>query len=404
MRMGFILTVLALGSAWLSWRAGGWVGRLAFADAGLALGAVAAAQFLRAPGLLLKLSDGELSWWSWPLFWPYHLLSYASWGLYRLAPRGPLYHEILPGLVLGSRLGGRDARALCGTGPWAVLDLTSEFAESECLRRGRAYRSLPLLDHTAPSLDQLRDGVAFIEEHLRRGGVYVHCAVGHGRSATFVAACLLARGCASTPEQAVATLRSRRPGVRLNADQLEVLREFSAALGTDPRDEWFDVVGLQDEVLGRERRAEVHRRGLRHRAVHVLVFNARGDLFLQKRSMTKDTFPGAWDSSASGHVDAGESYDGCAVRELKEELGLAAETVPERLFKIDASALTGQEFVWVYRCRAEGPFTLHPEEIERGEWLSAQTITRRIQEQPEEYASAFRLIWGEVSQRGLLPG
>ena len=38
--------------------------------------------------------------------------------------------------------------------------------------------------------------------------------------------------------------------------------------------------------------------------------------------MTKDTFPGAWDSSSSGHVDSGEDYDDCAVRELREELGL----------------------------------------------------------------------------------
>jgi len=62
----------------------------------------------------------------------------------------------------------------------------------------------------------------------------------------------------------------------------------------------FDVVNDRDEVIGQERRPEVHRLGLRHRAAHVLVFNARGELFLQKRSMTKDTFPGAWDSSASG--------------------------------------------------------------------------------------------------------
>ena len=66
----------------------------------------------------------------------------------------------------------------------------------------------------------------------------------------------------------------------------------------------------------------MHREGLKHRAIHVLVFNARGEIFLQKRSMTKDTFPGAWDSSASGHLDSGEDYDACAVRELREEFGL----------------------------------------------------------------------------------
>ena len=85
-------------------------------------------------------------------------------------------------------------------------------------------------------------------------------------------------------------------------------------------EEIFDVVNERDEVIDHRPRSEVHRLGLRHRAVHVLVFNARGDVFLQKRSMLKDCFPGTWDSSASGHLDQGEAYDDCAVRELREEI------------------------------------------------------------------------------------
>ena len=57
-------------------------------------------------------------------------------------------------------------------------------------------------------------------------------------------------------------------------------------------EEIFDVVNEHDEVIGRERRSEVHRLGLMHRAVHVLVFNSRGEVFLQKRSMKKDRQPG----------------------------------------------------------------------------------------------------------------
>ncbi|MEY2408080.1 MAG: hypothetical protein QOF48_750, partial [Verrucomicrobiota bacterium] len=106
-------------------------------------------------------------------------------------------------------------------------------------------------------------------------------------------------------------------------------------------DEIFDVVNERDEVVGRAPRREVHQNGLRHRAVHVLVFNSRGEVFLQKRSMTKDTFPGAWDSSASGHLDCGEDYDACAIRELREELGVVLATAPRRLFKIDSCAETG---------------------------------------------------------------
>ena len=158
-------------------------------------------------------------------------------------------------------------------------------------------------------------------------------------------------------------------------------------------EEVFDVVNERDQVVGRNTRREVHACGLLHRAVHVLVFNSRGEIFLQKRSMKKDRQPGVWDSSSSGHVDSGEDYETCAVRELREEIGLTVEKAPERLFKIAACPETDQEFVWVYRCQAEGPFRLHPGEIERGGWFMPDKVTRWMTEKPEDFASAFRLIW-----------
>jgi isopentenyldiphosphate isomerase len=163
-------------------------------------------------------------------------------------------------------------------------------------------------------------------------------------------------------------------------------------------DEIFDVVNERDEVIGQAPRVEVHRRGLMHRAVHVLVFNAAGFVFLQKRSMTKDRQPGLWDSSASGHVDAGEDYDACAVRELREEIGLQLNTAPVRLFKLAAGAETDQEHVWAYRCEAEGPFRLQPEEIERGGWFALAEVTRWMAERPQEFASALLLIWKQVNR------
>jgi isopentenyl-diphosphate delta-isomerase type 1 len=164
-------------------------------------------------------------------------------------------------------------------------------------------------------------------------------------------------------------------------------------------DEIFDVVDERDEVIGRETRREVHRRGLRHRAVHVLIFNPRGEVFLQKRSMSKDTHPGVWDSSASGHLDCGEDYDACAIRELREEIGLDVSSCPERVLRIEACDDTGQEFVWVYRGEAEGPFTLHPEEIECGEWFAPDHVTCWIEERPQDFAPAFALIWKMLNQR-----
>lgn len=168
------------------------------------------------------------------------------------------------------------------------------------------------------------------------------------------------------------------------------------------REEWFDVVNARDEVVGRALRREVHGRGLLHRAVHVLVFNAAGQVFLQKRSMSKDMSPGLWDSSCSGHVDAGEDYDAAAQRELGEELGLRVAQPPRRWRRIEACAATSGEFTWIYRLVAEGPFVLHPEEIERGEWLAPREVSRRLAATPGDYCPAFTLIWSLVAAESVV--
>ena len=179
-------------------------------------------------------------------------------------------------------------------------------------------------------------------------------------------------------------------------------------------DEWFDVVNARDEVVGRATRREVHACGLLHRAVHVLVFDAAGRVFLQKRSMKKDLCPGLWDSSCSGHLDAGEDYDAAAARELAEEIGVrvAPSARPlrqgsppagqamslARWWRIDACEETAQEFCWVYRLRHDGPLILDPEEIERGEWLAPHEVTTRVAARPEDYCPAFKLIWRRAAQ------
>jgi isopentenyl-diphosphate delta-isomerase len=160
-----------------------------------------------------------------------------------------------------------------------------------------------------------------------------------------------------------------------------------------PATEYFDIVNDRDEVIGRAPRAEVHARRLLHRAVHILVFDRQGRLFLQKRSMSKDAEPGMWSTSCSGHVDSGETYDPAAQRELGEELGIFLPAPPERWFRIKACVETGWEFCWVYRLVHEGPFTLHPEEIEAGAWITLNELAVRLESQPRTFAISFRLVW-----------
>lgn len=166
-------------------------------------------------------------------------------------------------------------------------------------------------------------------------------------------------------------------------------------------DEWFDVVNERDEPIRRATRRDVHANGWWHRAVHILVFDAAGRVFLQKRSMLKDLSPGLWDSSCSGHLDAGEDYDAAAVRELGEEIGvrLAAGEVPARWFRIEACEPTGWEFVWVYRLRHDGPIEVDPKEIQYGEWVLPAEVTRRVTGRPEEFCPSFKLLWPMAAER-----
>jgi 16S rRNA (adenine1518-N6/adenine1519-N6)-dimethyltransferase len=155
--------------------------------------------------------------------------------------------------------------------------------------------------------------------------------------------------------------------------------------------ERFAVVDEADRVVGDATRAEVHGNNLLHRAVHILVFNLQGELFLQKRSRWKDRHPCLWDSSAAGHVGAGEDYDAAATRELKEELGLTAELT--RVAKLPASEKTGQEFIWLYRTEHEGPFELARREIEYGEFFPTDIVAEWIKARPDDFAPGFIECW-----------
>ena len=170
-------------------------------------------------------------------------------------------------------------------------------------------------------------------------------------------------------------------------------------MNTSPTEEFFDIVDQHDEVVGRAPRGQVHRERLPHRAIHVFVFNAEGKLFLQRRSMTKDTAPGKWVSSCSGHVDSGEDYDAAAARELGEEIGLTKLDDLQRVFKEVPCKQTGYEFVWVYLCHAEGPFVLDPVEVSEGQWIEIEHLENWLKERPRDFAWSFVHLWGVYRKR-----
>lgn len=160
-------------------------------------------------------------------------------------------------------------------------------------------------------------------------------------------------------------------------------------------DELFDVVDRDDRVIGQAPRREVHTQNLLHRATHVIVHDTQGKLFLQRRGLGKDTFPGCWDSSCSGHLDAGEDYLAAARRELGEEIGLHDEALILRpLLKLEACPETGHEFIQIHLLGPYGgPFELNPEEIIDTRWIAPAQLDVLMREQPDQFAGALRLLW-----------
>lgn len=142
--------------------------------------------------------------------------------------------------------------------------------------------------------------------------------------------------------------------------------------------ECFDLVDEEGRRTGRALRSECHGNpALLHQAVHVFVVNRNGEVFLQKRSETKDIQPGKWDTSVGGHVDAGESPDAAARREAREELGIR-NAEPEFLYAYIWRSDVESERIQTYRLRHDGPFTLHPVEISEGAFWSVDRIDQAI--------------------------
>jgi hypothetical protein len=214
------IVFLLVGAGLLGWSAGAAhpASRVAGISAGAAFALLGIGYLVSRPALLCKRASGRMHPVSYPLFWPYHLLSYASLVFFRLARVVP-FQEILPGLYLGGWLFPWERARLNNLGIASVLDLTCELGEAGFLRDVETYRCIPLLDGTAPTAAQLQSGIDFIRQQLPRGPVYVHCAMGHGRSATVVAGYLMATGAAATLPAAIDLIRARRPGIRLNPAQ-----------------------------------------------------------------------------------------------------------------------------------------------------------------------------------------
>jgi 8-oxo-dGTP pyrophosphatase MutT (NUDIX family) len=162
---------------------------------------------------------------------------------------------------------------------------------------------------------------------------------------------------------------------------------------SDPPDELVDVVDAQDRVLAVVTRREMREKGLRHRAVYLLVVSSAGALLVHRRSDAKDVMPGWWDTVAGGVVGAGESYDEAAERELAEELGISAPLEPlgSATYEDARAAVNGR----IYRVRHDGPFRFADGEITEAHWVAPAELPGLLQTRqwcPDSIAIALPLL------------
>ncbi len=204
---------------------GGWAWLLLWPAAASLLVSLAYGRFGVA---VFQKRAGRLSWAAVLLLWPYRVGAWWSsrWLTRHEAPAA----EVVPGLWLGRAPGPADHQRLPTA---AILDLTAEFGRPAAARH-QPYRSVPLLDLAVPTTGELAAAVAALDELCPCGPVLVHCALGYSRAAVVVAAWLLHRGRAATPEAAVAWVRAVRPQVVLSARHRAALQAYAAAYCPKP--------------------------------------------------------------------------------------------------------------------------------------------------------------------------
>jgi len=145
-------------------------------------------------------------------------------------------------------------------------------------------------------------------------------------------------------------------------------------------DELLEVVTERGEVIKTIPRSEIHGNpSLIHRVVHLLVFNNKGELILQKRSMNKDVAAGKWDTSVGGHVNPGETTEDAVRREAKEELGIM-DCKPSFLYLYIHSNPYETELVYTYSCVYDGMINFNTDEIDEVRRWSISEIKERLEE------------------------
>ena len=139
-------------------------------------------------------------------------------------------------------------------------------------------------------------------------------------------------------------------------------------------EECFDIVDREGKVCGKAPRSICHSRpGFLHQVVHLHVINSEDQIFLQKRSLTKQIQPGKWDTAMGGHVQSGENIESALKREAEEELGLDSFKSLALARYLWETAIES-ELVYMFVTRTDQPLRLNRQEIDEGKFWKIKKI------------------------------
>ena len=146
-------------------------------------------------------------------------------------------------------------------------------------------------------------------------------------------------------------------------------------------------VDKEDHVIGNRVKNDFYRTERIHRSSHLLLFNPKGELLLQRRAFKNKLYPGAYDFSVGGFVDAGESYRQAVDREMKEELGISVK--PWKLFKFFYGDEVNKAFKTVYTAIYDGEFSIQQEELDSIRWTAMEELKKELADHPEQFNPSF---------------
>jgi isopentenyl-diphosphate delta-isomerase len=153
------------------------------------------------------------------------------------------------------------------------------------------------------------------------------------------------------------------------------------------------LVDADDVAIGTAGKLDAHRRGLKHRAISVLVRNSAGKMLLQRRSAEKYHSGLLWANACCSHPMPGESTADAARRRLKQEMGF--DCAVTALFNFDYRApvsdeLIENELVHVFGGTHDGEIAANPAEVSEWKWVGFDDLAADLREQPDNYAIWFR--------------